>query len=106
MPVLLPGLMLTACTTEAAAEKLTAEQARLFGKCVEAYDSRATNPWAGTDLYSWCGRALDTDLPDTSHEKAIAAAMEKVGKKLMDSPYDEVAEQMAEREVERLRASR
>lgn len=106
MSVLLPGLMLAACTTEAAPEKLTAEQSRLFAKCVETYDNRVTNPWAGTDLYSWCGRALDTDLPDGSHEKAVATAMERVGKKLMDSPYDEVAERTAERDVQRLRAQR
>jgi hypothetical protein len=90
--------------TPAGSPKLTSEQVRLFKKCGETYDARVSNPWAASDIVTWCNRALRADLPEGSHELAVATAMEKVGSILMAPPLDEVAEERAEAEVARLRA--
>lgn len=90
--------------TPAGSAKLTSEQARLFEKCSDTYDARGGNPWAASDIVTWCNRALGADLPEDSHELAVATAMERVGSILMDPPLDEVAEERAEAEVAKLRA--
>ncbi len=104
-PVAMLGIV-TGCGAEAQPQGLSVEQRRLFGKCTEAYDNRASAPWAADDITAWCSRALQTDLPDTSREKAIASAMERVGTVLMGVPFDEEGERLAEAEVERVRTDK
>lgn len=82
---------------------MTAEQTRLYGKCVEAYDT--FGPWMAGDMVTWCNRALRTDIPNERREFAVATAIEKYGSILMDSPVDEELADMKRKEIERLRHS-